>query len=262
LKDAEKEKLVKELYEKYPYPSRIIPTEKDVKHYAKWTAKIFNETTNYWKGKEVLELGCGTGELSVGLALCGAKVTSIDLSSNSIKKAKELSKKFNATEKVSFFEKNMLNIKENEFEKKFDVVIALGSMHHTTNAKKAFEIALKQLKKDGLIIVGLYNKYSRFKHRIRRVIIKAFAGNNIEKRINVGEKLFGSSGKRIHSADKYGQVHESYHSVSEINKWFKQNGITFVASKPKFKTPRIDEIIWLIKRKEAFFVMVGKKDRE
>jgi 2-polyprenyl-3-methyl-5-hydroxy-6-metoxy-1,4-benzoquinol methylase len=262
LKASEKERLVKELYEKYPYPSRIIPTEKDVKHYAKWTAKIFDETISYWEGKEVLEMGCGTGELSVGLALCGAKVTAIDLSTNSIKKAKELSKKFNATEKTSFFEKNMLNIKENEFGKKFDVVIALGSMHHTTDAKKAFEIATKQLKENGFIIVGLYNKYSRVKHRIKRIFIKILAGNNIEKRIDIGEKLFGTSGKRIHSADKYGQVHESYHSVSEVKKWFKQNRITFVASKPKFKTPRIDELVWLLERKEAFFVMVGKKREE
>ena len=43
--------------------------------------------------------------------------------------------------------------------KKFDVVIALGSLHHTTN-KKGFEIGCKNLSKEGVIFVGLYNKYS------------------------------------------------------------------------------------------------------
>jgi len=262
---SQKEARVKELYEKYPYPSRTVNSKEDVLYFASWVAKIFSEKKEFWQGKSVLDLGCGTGELAVALALLGAKVNGIDFSSSSIKKAKDLAKKFGVASVTHFFEENILSFAS---EKKFDVVIALGSLHHTIDARSAFSIAAKCVKKDGLIVVGLYNKYSRFRHRVRRAILFAFAGNNVEKRITVGKKIFGAkvnsdgTTKEVSAAwlaDKYGQVHESYHSVSQVIKWFDEEGFSFVSSKPTFEVPVVDEIKWLLKGKEAFFVMVGKK---
>lgn len=254
-----KEKLVKELYEKYPYPSRKVTSKKEIEYFALWVSNIFGEKKTFWKDKKVLELGCGTGELANSLALCGAKVTGIDFSSSSIKKAKELSKTLETEKNTTFIEKNILQIKENEFTEKYDLVIALGSLHHTINAKKGFEIACTKLKENGLVVIGLYNKYSRFRHRIKRFLLWLFCGSNIEKRISFGEKYFGQNGSKSHSADKYGQVHESYHSINEIFGWFRENNITFVSSKPTFKKPIIDEIKWLFRKEAAFFVMVGRK---
>jgi len=246
-------KLVKKLYEKYPYPSRKNASEKKVLQFVKWVLNIFEEKHSFWKGKSVLELGCGTGELANGLALCGANVFAIDFSSNSIKKAKELRKKLNTSAKFS--EQNILEFKS---DKKFDIVIALGSLHHTIDAKKGFENGAKCLKKNGLIIIGLYNKYSRFRQRIRRAILWIFCGRDIEKRIKIGRKLFGAMESIEQEADKYGQVWESYHTIREIQQWFSKNNIDFIASKPRFKRALIDELKWFIHKKGAFFVMVGK----
>lgn len=248
------EEKVKELYEKYPYPSRESFSIREAQNYVKWVSKIFNEKNDFWRKKSVLELGCGTGELACGLASCGAKVTAIDFSSSSIKKAKENSKKLEVN--VDFIEKNIL---KTEMNKKFDVVIALGSLHHTIDAKKGFEIGINHLKNDGIIIIGLYNKYSRARHRIKRIILQVIAKDNIEKRMEVGEKLFKGNKSKAWLADKYGQVHESYHSINEIIKWFNERKIKFIDSNPKYKIPIIDEIKWLIFKKNAFFVMVGKK---
>jgi len=247
------EKLVKELYEKYPYPSRYNPSGEKVKNFVKWVSNIFGKDFDFWNNKTVLELGCGTGELANGLALCGANVFAIDFSTSSIKNANDLSKKLKTNAK--FKEQNILDFKSN---KKFDVVIALGSLHHTINAKKGFENGVHCLEKNGIVIVGLYNKYSRFRQRIRRTILWVVCGKNIEKRINLGKKLFGEMESREQEADKYGQVWESYHSVREVLKWFHENNIEFISSKPKFKTPIIDEIKWFLNKKGAFFVMVGK----
>lgn len=276
MRAMEKESLVKELYEKYPYPSRNFTRAEELTYFAEWVAKIFGEGKAYWKGKEVLELGCGTGELANSLALCGAKVVAVDFSSSAIKKAKELSHRLGMEKNVKFYEKNILTLGEDDFadgeklaggkkftgEKKFDAVIALGSLHHTINAKKGFEVAAYCLKNKGIIVIGLYNKYSRVRHRVKRFVIWTFCGADIEKRIAFGEKHFGyNKGKtsKAWAADKYGQTHESYHSISEVLKWFKENEINFAASKPKFKKPLIDEIKWLTKRENAFFVMVGEK---
>ncbi len=248
------EKKVKQLYEKYPYPSRKILKKSDLEKYVKWVSKIFFEDQTFWNEKEILELGCGTGELANGLALCGGKITAIDFSKSSIKHAKRISKKFKTTAK--FLEKNILTSNLN---KKFDVVIALGSLHHTIDAKKGFIIATKHTKKDGIIIVGFYNKYSRFRHRLKRIILRIFCGNDIEKRIKFGKNVFRGIDNPSWLADKFGQVHESYHSINQILKWFKEGNVVFIASKPEFKTPIIDEINWLFKKQNAFFVMVGQK---
>lgn len=254
MNNKEKEKLVKELYEKYPYPNREIKTKKEAEKYVNWVSKIFGEKTSFWKGKKVLELGCGTGELACGLALAGAKVHAIDFSSTSIKKATETAKNLKAN--VLFEEKNILEFSS---EKKFDVVIALGSLHHTINAKKGFQIAANNTKKGGILIIGLYNKYSRARHRMKRIFIRFFCGNNIEKRISFGKKWFKGNEAKSWLADKYGQVHESYHSIKEILKWFKKEKIEFIESYPKYNVPTIDELKWFFKQKNAFFVMVGKK---
>lgn len=272
MQPKEKEALVKELYEKYPYPSRTIASPEEIIYFAEWVARIFGETKEYWKGKKILELGCGTGELANALALCGANVTAIDFSSASIKKAKILSKKLGTEKKTKFIEANILELGEKEFgaskntalngeQGKFDCVIALGSLHHTINALKGFQIACRYAKKDGLVVIGLYNKYARLRHRIKRSFLRMLAGNNIEKRIAIGEKLFGAKKNegKSHSADKYGQVHETYHSVGEVMHWFRSEGIEFVASKPKYERAIIDELKWLFEKKGAFFVMTGKK---
>ena len=159
--------LVKELYEKYPYPNRGFETQKESLRYVTWVSKIFGKDINYWKGKTVLELGCGTGELANGLSACGANIIAIDLSKNSISKANLLKKKLK-NKNVTFENKNILTYNNT---KKFDIVIALGSLHHTIDARGGFSIASKHVKKDGLVIIGLYNKYSRFRHRLKRIIL-------------------------------------------------------------------------------------------
>jgi 2-polyprenyl-3-methyl-5-hydroxy-6-metoxy-1,4-benzoquinol methylase len=251
------EELVKRLYEKYPYPNRKLNDKKSISKYSFWVSKIISKDKDFFKEKNILELGCGTGELTNAIALSGGNILGIDFSSSSIKKAKSTKKKFKT--KAEFKKANILSFNNN---KKYDIVIALGSLHHTIDAKKGFGVGVKHLKKNGIIIIGLYNKYSRFKHRLKRFILRILAGNDFEKRIILGEKLFGGLKSKSWLADKYGQVHESYHEINEILKWFDEENIEFITSKPKFKYPIIDEIKWLLRKENAFFIMVGKKENK
>ena len=246
--------LVKELYEKYPYPNPKIGDKEKLKNYSSWVPKIFGKTDLFWKGKSVLELGCGTGEFANSIALHGAKVEGIDFSKSSIKTANNTSEKYKT--KAKFTVKNILDF---DGKRKFDVVIALGSLHHTIDARKGFEIAAMHTKKSGYVVVGLYNKYGRFRHRSRRFLLWALYGNDIDGRIRFGKKWFEGDKSESWLADKYGQVHESYHSVREVLQWFDEEGIEFIASKPEFEKPVLDEIGWFFEEKGAFFVMIGKK---
>lgn len=254
---------VKSLYESYPYPSRRISSKKELLKYGFWALNSMQKKKEFLRGKTVLEAGCGTGELSNAIALLGAKkVIGVDLSKNSVKKAKELKKRF-CVKNAEFFEMNLL---ENAFKenKKFDLIISYGVLHHTENPRKAFENIARHLKRNGTISIGLYNTFGRARHRVKRKIVNALAGENFEKRMETAKKLFfkGKTPKQGENwlADKYAHPFEKYYSINEILNWFKEENIEFQGIKPEFcGIKSLTEIEWFLKKKGAFFIITGKK---
>lgn len=226
-------KKVRSLYEKYPYPSRNVTRKKGMETYANWVKNAIGlKNLDYFKGKYILEAGCGTGELGASLALCGANVVGLDISMNSLKKAQELKKKFDI-KNWHLMQSDVLNPALSKEGAKFDIVISYGVLHHTANPKKGFEHLVKLVKDKGMISIGLYNRIGRARHRIKRKIVNILAGENFEKRMQLARKLFflGKMPKQgiIWLADKYAHPHESYHSVREVKGWFSNNKIKFIS---------------------------------
>lgn len=258
-------KKVRSLYEKYPYPSRNVTRKKGMETYANWVRNAIGlKNLDFFKGKYILEAGCGTGELGASLALCGANVVGIDLSMNSLKKAQELKKKFDI-KNWNLIQSDVLDLALSKERAKFDIVISYGVLHHTSNPKKGFENLVLLVKDNGMISLGLYNRIGRARHRIKRKIVNIFAGENFEKRMDLARKLF-FFGKMpmqgiIWLADKYAHPHESYHSVREVKGWFREKGIKFMSSKPGIgKIEELSELSWVLGRRGAFFVMTGLKE--
>ena len=80
-------------------------------------------------GKRVLDIGCGTGLLSVKLAKQGAQVTGIDLSADMLNVAEERARSLSLS--MQFFEQPMQQL--NGF-KNFDIaVIAIDSLNYLQN---------------------------------------------------------------------------------------------------------------------------------
>ncbi len=250
---------VRALYERFPYPSRSRLTKKSLQKYLFWVLPAFGEKDlSFFEGKRVLDVGCGTGEFSCALALHGASVLGIDFSQASIKKARQNARLLKA-KNVEF---ECADLFESVPEEKFAVVFSLGVLHHTHDAKKAFHQVVSFCARDGFVCVGLYNKIGRARHRLKRVLLKVLAGNNVEKRMALAKKLF--LGEKdfddARLADKFGQLHESYHSVGEVLKWFKRNNLVFVGARPKLKGNfLVQQAKWLLQKRGAFFVLAGKK---
>jgi len=75
------------------------------------------------EGKKILDVGCGSGRVSVELAKRGGYVTGIDFSVNMIEMAKSLALRFDVEDNCTFLVRDFT---DHVFDQGFDIVIALG----------------------------------------------------------------------------------------------------------------------------------------
>ena len=160
----------KEFYEDIKFPNyNGIETFADLIDKAKksiFAEKLNNEIPMH---SNILEAGCGTGQLSIFLSKYKRQIFSIDLSMGSLKLGEDFRKK-NQINNVHFMRMNLFNLMF--YENFFDVIISNGVLHHTKNPKLAFTELTKCLKKNGYIVIGLYHKYGRVFTKIRQLLIK------------------------------------------------------------------------------------------
>lgn len=78
--------------------------------------------------KEILEVGCGTGKLSVYLATRGARVTATDFTQNALENTRALAVHNNVGDRVALHQVDGLNLES--LNKKFDLVVGRFVLHH------------------------------------------------------------------------------------------------------------------------------------
>jgi len=126
------------------------------------------------KGGDVLEIGCGTGWLSLELARAGMHVKGVDLSEKRIAIAQryleQLKKKENIKGDIDYI---ACPIQEVLFkESVFDLVVCWDSLHHIQNIESIMRKTTRWLKPDGQLIVFEYIGL-RFLNKIIIMIIYA-----------------------------------------------------------------------------------------
>jgi SAM-dependent methyltransferase len=107
----------------------------------------------------VLELGCGTGRVSIPLADTARTVTAVDLSDTMLDRAR----KKDHQKKVSFVRGDICSIK---FQERFDLIIApfrvFQALEHPAQVSGLMGVIREHLKKDGVAFLNVFNpKFSR-----------------------------------------------------------------------------------------------------
>ena len=181
--------------------------------------------------KKVLEVGCGTGQLSIYFSLgTNNKIVGFDPTIQSLNLAKNFADK-NEITNIDFINADIFD--DVLVDNYFDFVWCNGVLHHTKDPYKAFEIVTKSLKDKGYILVGLYNKIGRIRTILRKYLGKIFGSKFLEifdptlKNLKISDEERKSWVK-----DQYFHPIESLHTLDEVLNWFKKNNIEFINSIP------------------------------
>lgn len=113
-----------------------------------------------WKGRRVLEIGCGIGTDTISFARAGATVVACDLSAESINIARRRAEVFGLSERITFVNTNAELMEEVPDDHAFDLVYSFGVVHHTPRPQLVLKSARRRMSAGGTLKVMVYNRHS------------------------------------------------------------------------------------------------------
>jgi len=222
--------LVKQFYEQTPFPNYDdLDNRRALIEKARegMFARLLNEQIPY--NAKVVEIGCGTGQLTNFLAIAHRSVLGVDICLNSLRLAQRF-KAEHGIECAAFAQMNLFRpaLKDGFF----DFVISNGVLHHTAACRDAFKRISRLAKPGGYVVVGLYNAFSRQIHYAR---VGLYRLTGITSRVlDPHFAKIGAHGKReAWFRDQYCHPHETCHTLGEVLGWMEEDGIEYINSIPK-----------------------------
>jgi len=113
-----------------------------------------------WKGKKVLEVGCGIGTDTINFARAGAFVTGVDLSDQSLALARQRAQVFGLESQIIFYQANAEELSAVVPLESYDLVYSFGVIHHTPNPSSAIAEIRKYMTASSEFRLMLYAKNS------------------------------------------------------------------------------------------------------
>ncbi len=254
--------IVKGFYEENPFPnyddldsshSLMEKAERGV------FARLLNEQIHV--GATVLEVGCGTGQLTNFLGMSwNRRVLGSDICLNSLRLGNGFRNR-NTIKNAGFLQMNLFRpaLRQNAF----DFVICNGVLHHTADPLEGFRSISRLVKPGGFIIIGLYNKIGRWTTDFRRFLFRLSGDHLRFLDAHIRNPSYNEARKRAWFLDQYKHPRESKHTYGEVIDWFESNRFEFTFSIPKIDPTPFNAAERLFERhskgtkSDRFFTQLG-----
>jgi 2-polyprenyl-3-methyl-5-hydroxy-6-metoxy-1,4-benzoquinol methylase len=113
-----------------------------------------------WRGKNVLEVGCGIGTDTINFARHGARVTSVELSEKSLELARQRAAVYGFQDQVQFYRGDAEELSSFVRVEPYDLIYSFGVIHHTPHPDRVLE-QLRQYARTGTTVkIMVYHRRS------------------------------------------------------------------------------------------------------
>jgi SAM-dependent methyltransferase len=177
----------------------------------------------------ILEIGCGTGQMSLYLARADRVVIGADLTRASLLLGAAAARRFKL-DRVLFLETDLH--RPGLRAGAFDVVYASGVLHHTPDPRASFARIVPLARPGGMVVVGLYNAFARIPLRLRRVVARLSGYRLIPFDPVLRDRKNEPARREAWLRDQYQHPEEHRHTLAEVQGWFDENGVEYVRAYP------------------------------
>jgi 2-polyprenyl-3-methyl-5-hydroxy-6-metoxy-1,4-benzoquinol methylase len=113
-----------------------------------------------WRGKKVLEIGCGIGTDTINFARHGAWVTAVDLSEKSLAIARQRAQVYGLRDRTQFYIGDSENLQAFLPCETYDLVYSFGVIHHTPHPERVLAGLRAYVHSGSTIKIMVYHRYS------------------------------------------------------------------------------------------------------
>jgi SAM-dependent methyltransferase len=152
--------IIQQTRDSFDYQWRSLPEGHAMLSNPEWKAKAADQIVEYtglprdwFRGKRVLDAGCGQGRWTYGLAkLDVGHLLSVDVSPAALDRTSTVAREFG--DRVEVLRKNLLE--DLELAADFDLVWCFGVLHHTGDTYRGFQNVARRVKPGGFLFLMIY----------------------------------------------------------------------------------------------------------
>jgi SAM-dependent methyltransferase len=176
----------------------------------------------------IVEIGCGTGQMSVYLAHGDRVVVGTDISRAALRLGRAAALRFGISARFVETDLHHPGLKPASF----DVVYSAGVLHHTADPAAAFASIVRLARPGALLIVGVYNAVARLPLRFRRGLARLTRFRFIPFDPILRERRDEPARRLAWLRDQYQHPEEHRHTIAEVKRWFAANQVEYLRSFP------------------------------
>jgi len=177
----------------------------------------------------IVDIGCGTGQMSLYLARGDRVVIGADLTRASLLLGAAAARRFGLN-RVQFIETDLWH--SGLQAAAFDVVFASGVLHHTRDPRASFDRIARLARPNGMIVLGLYNAFARIPLRLRRLVARLSGYRLIPFDPVLSDRQNEPERREAWLRDQYQHPEEHRHTLAEVQQWFNESGVEYVRTYP------------------------------